>query len=82
MSSVLISRLFWADALERMVKTAAQTALTLFVVGSQGFQILGVDWKQGLSVVATAAVASLLTSIASAQVGDSNSASLTVEAKL
>ena len=52
----------YADyAVERCVKTGAQTALSVIGVGSLG--ILSVDWVNVLSVSALAMVMSLLTSV-------------------
>ncbi len=64
-----LSRTFWTAALERAVKTLAQTAVALVSVAGLGF--LDVDWAQIGSVAGLAAVVSILTSIASAGVGGS-----------
>lgn len=58
---------FWAAALERAVKTAAQVAAALIGTGAVG--ITELDWAQIGSVAATAAVVSVLTSLASDRVG-------------
>lgn len=63
---------FWKDASERAVKTAAQTAGGVLVVG---VPIWEVDWTAGLGITATATALSLLTSIASSGRGDHESAS-------
>lgn len=59
---------FWKATAERAIKTAAQTVLGVLtaehIVG-----VLDVDWTQTGSVAALAALLSVLTSIASAQVG-------------
>lgn len=65
---------FWLDALERAVKTAAQTAAALIGTGAVG--IIDVDWQNIASVSAVAAILSVLTSVASAPAGDPESASL------
>lgn len=65
---------FWKDALERAVKTFAQTLVAL--LGAGAVDILTIDWQARLSVAAGAALVSVLTSIASSQVGDKDSASL------
>lgn len=62
---------FWQDAAERALKTAAQSVLAVFVAG---VTILSVDWVDTLAIGATAALVSVLTSVASA--GRSESASL------
>jgi hypothetical protein len=59
---------FWKQTAERAVKTAAQVALSFFVVGQTG--ILEVDWQQFASVTVLAALASVLTSIVSSGVND------------
>lgn len=54
---------FWKGAAERAIKTAAQVLAAVFVVG---VPILDVDIAGAVGLVATAVVASLLTSILSA----------------
>jgi hypothetical protein len=61
------SRAFLAAAAERAVKTFAQTLAAL--VAANGSGVLHVDWAGGLSVAASAAVVSVLTSVASGTVG-------------
>lgn len=70
-------KLFVEDAIERAVKTFAQTLVSL--LGAGAVDILHINWGQRLSVSAGAALVSVLTSIASA--GSGNSASLVVDAK-
>lgn len=65
---------FWKDAIERAVKTAAQTAVALIGTGMVG--ILDVDWMQVASVSAVAALLSVLTSIGSDPFADRGTASL------
>ena len=62
---------FWQDAAERALKTAAQSVLAVFVAG---VTIMTVDWVDTVAIGATAALVSVLTSVASA--GRSESASL------
>lgn len=69
--------LFWKDAAERAVKTAAQSALAFFVVGKTAFGEL--DWAAVGGAAAVGAVASLLSSIASEPFGVRGSASLVKE---
>lgn len=57
----MLTREFWAASAERAVKTAAQTAIAL--IGTDQVGILSLDWAQIGSVVATATVLSVLTSI-------------------
>jgi hypothetical protein len=68
---------FWKQAVERAVKTAAQTALAFFVVGTT--DLLSVDWLVVGSGVGVAVIASLLTSLASEPFGPKDSPSLVGE---
>lgn len=63
MSSYLVSGSFWAQTVERSVKTFAQAAIALLT--GEGLGLLTVDWQNVASVAALAAVVSLLTSIGS-----------------
>lgn len=65
---------FWRDAIERAVKTAAQTAVALIGTGAVG--IIEVDWYNVLSVSIVAALVSVLTSVASDPLGEPGTASL------
>jgi hypothetical protein len=67
-TSVLLTARFWADAVERAVKTAAQTALATGVVGAT--DVASISWPALVSASAVGALASILTSIASAGVTD------------
>ncbi|GFK19259.1 holin [Corynebacterium glutamicum] len=67
------SRQFWEDTAERAIKTFAQALLGVFVAG---VTIMSVSWVDALAVGATAALVSVLTSVASAGSGDHESASL------
>lgn len=62
---------FWKDTAERAIKTAAQTAGAVLVVGTP---IWEVDWTAGLGITATATALSVLTSIASSGVGTKGTA--------
>lgn len=55
-----MNKKWWKAAGVRALKTFAQTAVALITVGSA---VTDVDWIAVLSVSATAAVASMLTSI-------------------
>lgn len=65
---------FWREAGERAIKTAAQTALAFFVVGTT--DLFSVDWQVVASGVGVAVIASLLTSIASEPFGPKGTPSL------
>ncbi len=68
---------FWKQAAERAIKTAAQVALTFFVVGETN--VLDVPWQSAAGVTAGAAIASVLFSMASAPFGPEGSPSLVEE---
>lgn len=74
---MLSEKLFWIAAGERAVKTFAQSLVALFVAG---VTVLTIDWQQALAVSATAAVVSVLTSIASVRLGPFEGPSLVDEA--
>lgn len=74
---MLSEKLFWVAAGERAVKTFAQALVAVFAAG---VTILDVDWQQTVAIAATAAVVSLLTSIASVRVGPFEGPSLVDEA--
>jgi hypothetical protein len=64
---------FLKDMLERAIKTAAQTAIaTIGATATFG----SVDWKIVGSTALLATITSILTSIVSKNIGDSDSASL------
>lgn len=64
---------FWKAALERAVKTAAQAAIAFWATGSVT-GLYGIDWAATLSVAGFAALASVVTSIASGAVDGNPSA--------
>lgn len=59
------TRVFWLNALERAVKTAAQSLVAVVGVAQAG--LLSIDWRSTLSVVGAAALASICTSIGSVE---------------
>ena len=54
---------FWVDTLERAIRTACQAALSAGVVGGVG--LFQVDWLNVAGIALVAAVASVLTCVAS-----------------
>ncbi len=74
---MMTDKSFWIAAGERAVKTFAQALVALFVAG---VTVLTIDWPEALAVSATAAVISVLTSIASYGVGPFLGPSLVDEA--
>ncbi len=65
--------IFWRDAAERAVRTAAQAALG--VLGVDGLGLLDVEWTGTASVAGLAALVSVLTSVVASNRGDDQSAS-------
>lgn len=65
-------REFWYDLAERAGKTAAQAAAGVLA----GTTVLAIDWRQAALIVGTAVLASVLTSLGSAQIGDVDTASV------
>ena len=71
-----MTKQFFADLVERAVKTFAQALVAVLTVqGVSG--VLDVDWPRALSVAGLAAIVSALTSLASGSLGRSGTASLT-----
>lgn len=66
---------FVKDALERAIKTFAETLLAYF--GADAFDVLNANWPNALSVAAGATVLSVLLSVASLKIGNSGTASAT-----
>lgn len=71
---MLFTLYFWRDALERALKTAAQTAVALIGTGAVG--IIEVHWYNVMSVSLVAALVSVLTSVGSDPLGERGTASL------
>jgi len=69
-----LSATFWKRAAERAIKTAAQTAVAL--LGAGAVDVLTLDWQALGSVAVGAALVSVLTSVASAQVAEQGDPSL------
>ena len=76
--SFLTDKTFWIDTVERAVKTFAQAAVAVLTSNVVG--LLDVDFVTLASVSGLAALVSVLTSIASGQVGGKG-ASLVVESE-
>jgi hypothetical protein len=70
----LFTATFWLDALERAIKTAAQTVLGL--IGSNVVDVTSLDWKEiGIATAFTTGL-SVLTSIVSSGIGEPGTASV------
>lgn len=65
----MFSKDFWIDALERAIRTACQAALSAGVVGGVG--LFQVDWLNVCGIALVAAIASVLTCVASSGKTDS-----------
>lgn len=63
------------DALERAIKTFCQALLAVLTM--DGANVVSLDWGQALSLGGTAALVSVLTSVISAGIGSTGTASLT-----
>jgi Putative lactococcus lactis phage r1t holin len=66
---------FWTGALDRALKSFAQTLLVLWG-SSDLLNIFEVNWLESLGIGAGALVLSLLTSLASSPVGDDGTTSM------
>jgi hypothetical protein len=66
---IVFSRYFWRAAAERAVKSFAQSLLAL--LSAQQIGLLDVAWVASLSTAGMVTLLSVLTSLASTQVGDS-----------
>jgi hypothetical protein len=66
---------FWKDALERAVKSAAQAGL--LALGGGAADVLTLDWLTFCGAVGGGALLSLLTSLGSSAVGVKGTASVT-----
>lgn len=62
----LFTALFWKDALERAISTAAQAFLA--VVGAGVFNVLTFGWENALAIAGGAAVLAIVKAIAAAYV--------------
>jgi hypothetical protein len=76
MSRHLFRLAFWADAAERAIKTAAQVALVAIGQDAVGADLWGANLGNVAALAVSAALVSLLTSIASARVPGMSPASV------
>lgn len=77
MARELFTKSFWADTIERAVKTAAQTILTGLVLSDTGFiNAFQLDATLTWQLAASGAIFSVLTSLVSAPIGAADSASV------
>lgn len=75
--SSIFTRSFWRDAAERSIKTAAQGVLIGLGASNSGpVNLFEFNLQRGLGFAAGGFVVSLLTSIVSAPLGESGTASL------
>ena len=72
----MFTKSFWKSAAERAIKTVAQAFIA--VIAATTFDWFSADWKAIAGTAATAGVLSLLSSIASAGIGDKGSPSILV----
>lgn len=68
------SKQFWKFTLERAIKSAAQTGIIF--IGAEQLNVVAFDWLTLGGFVLGGAFLSVLTSVASAPVGDDNSPSV------
>jgi hypothetical protein len=76
----MFTKLFWLDATERAIKTAAQAGL-LSVGASEAFNLFTLDVRTFAGFMLGGAFLSLLSSVASAAKSGTDTASLTVDTK-
>lgn len=74
----MTSKQFWKDAAERAVRTFAQALLGVFVAG---VTVMSVEWEGALATAGTAALVSVLMSVAASGAKDPESASLVTPAR-
>ena len=71
------TRIFWIDAADRAARTFAQALLATITIGDA---VYSVDWQAGLGIAVTAAIASILTSIATSKVGAAGTPAVVIPA--
>jgi hypothetical protein len=75
----MFTKLFWKDAIERAISTAAQAAI--LAIGGQGASIVDPGWLVALGFAAGGFVLSIIKSLAAGAIGSPNSASFVVDTK-
>ncbi len=70
----MFTKSFWTAAVERAIRTVAQALVA--VIAATSFDWFSADWRAIAGTALTAGVLSLLTSIASAGIGDKGTPSL------
>lgn len=78
----LFTKLFWLDAIERVIATfveALAAVITVAVMAGNGFE--AVNWVTAISIAGLASVLSLLKAMYAAAKADTDTASLTVDTK-
>lgn len=68
----MLTSIFWRDAFERALRTAAQALIALLTSGVTG--LLDVPWPAAASAAGLAALVSLLTSVVASGVGTQGTA--------
>lgn len=74
--SDLFSPSFWRQALERAVKTGAQSAVLVIGQDALGFDVFSASWSDVFGFAVGGAALSVLTSLASVKVGPSDTPSV------
>ncbi|MDG4832439.1 holin [Solwaraspora sp. WMMD1047] len=75
----MFTKKFWKGAGERLIKTFAQGFGIAAGLGEPGISVFNIDWQGAAGIGLGMALASLVTSIVSAPVGEPASPSLTRE---
>lgn len=69
------TKVFWLDTLDRSIRTFAQALLSTLTVGTAIYEL---DWTAGMGIAATAAAASVLTSISTSGVGAADTPAIVI----
>lgn len=73
--AMIFTKTFWLEALERSIKTTAQSLVIMFTA-AEGFDLFAADWGTTGGFALGGFLLSILTSVASAPFGANNSPSL------